>query len=225
MTSGRILCIVEGDGEREAIPALVNRIIRHLRRDRLVMADPVRVICTHNGDRITAPYEPARQLGVEYFVARAAREKPSAILVIVDAEDRCLKRTATGGPPLGPELLARAQPAAGGIPVGVVIANRMFESWLLADFHSLRARGQLPAAAQLPPWRTPEAIGGCKGWLRDLLGRPYSETRDQPRLAQEISLPRGPALKQRAPSFAKLLREVDRISRAALAARRREERG
>jgi hypothetical protein len=209
----RILCVVEGDGERTAVPVLVDRVLAHLRRHRRLHVDPERVLCPRNGDCITADYDPVRKLGIEVFVARAVREKPAAVLVIVDAEDRCVQREARHDPPLGPELLARARRVAGGIPVGVVVANRMFESWFLADFHSLRARGHFPPTATFPRWRTPEANGGCKGWMTDLLRRKYSETRDQQVFAKHVSLPLRAKLRARAPSFHKLYREVDRISR------------
>jgi hypothetical protein len=209
----RILCVVEGDGERTAVPVLLNRMLTRLRRHLRVSVDSESTLCARNGDRITAPYDQKRQLGIEFFVARAVREKPAAVLVIVDAEDRCVQREARYDPPLGPELLERARRVAGGIPVGVVVANRMFESWFLADFHSLRARGHFPPTATFPRWRTPEANGGCKGWMTDLLGRKYSETRDQQAFAKHVSLPLRATLRARAPSFHKLYREVDRISR------------
>ena len=207
----RLICVVEGDGECAALPILVGRMLRHLRREQCVQVDPI-VLCAKDGARIARPYDPRRQIGVEWFVARAAREKPAGILVVVDAEDRCLKR-GDGEAPLGPHLLERARREAGGIPVAVVVANRMFEAWFLADFQSLRARGHLPASASFPHWRTPEAVGGCKGWLKDALGRTYAETRDQVAFAGVISLPLRPPMQGRSPSLWKLFREVDRLSR------------
>lgn len=211
MSVQQLICIVEGEGERSAVPVVVNRVLQHLRRHRTIVADPERVICTKGGDRITEPYNPARKLGIEFFVQKAAREKPRGILIVVDAEERCIKRQA-GLPPLGVELCARARPFAGDIPLGVVVANRMFESWFLADFHSLRANRHLPAEARLPEWRAPESLGGCKGRLKDLLGRSYSETVDQPRLAGCLSLPLRPAMQRRAPSYWKLFREIKKLS-------------
>jgi len=212
---GKLICIVEGNGECTAIPTVVNRMLRHLRRDRTIAADPDRVICPKNGDCITEPYNPERKLGIEYFVARAANEKPRGILVVVDAEDRCVKRQVAGLPGLGPELVERAKPFAGNISLAVVVANRMFETWFLADFHSLRSRGLLPAATSFPQWKAPESLVGGKGRMGDFLGRKYSETRDQPRLAEQLSLPIRPAMQRRAPSLFKLFREIKKLSHAA----------
>jgi len=207
-----LVCIVEGQGECAALPVLVGRMLTHLRRERRLAVDESRIICTKDGSRIVAPYDPVRQLGVEYFAARAAREKPAAILTVVDAEERCVKRQ-PGEPPLGPWLLERARSVVGGIPVGVVVANRMFETWFLADFQSLRDRGRFLADADYPDWQTPEQTGGCKGWMKIFMGRTYSETRDQVAFAGDVTLPLSPAMQRRAPSYWKLLREVDRLSR------------
>lgn len=210
--SRRLISIVEGDGECAALPILVERMLRHLRRELRVIVDPAYVLCAKDGERITRPYDPGRKIGVEWFVARAAREKPAGILVVVDAEDRCVKRE-EGQEPLGPHLLERARREAGGMPVAVVVANRMFEAWFLADFQSLRARGHLLPSASFPHWRAPEAVGGCKGWLKDALGRSYAETQDQAAFAGAVSLPLRPAMQRRSPSLWKLFREVDRLSR------------
>jgi hypothetical protein len=213
MSAKTLICIVEGDGEVKAVPILARRILEHLRRDRQFAVDPDRIICTKNGDRITEPHDASRHLGIEFYVQRAAREKPAGILVIVDAEERCQKRAQASLPPLGPHLVARAAPIAGSIPLGVVVANRMFESWFLADFHSLRSRGHLPKEADFPGWAAPEAIGGPKWWMKNLLGDSYSERTLQPKFAEHISLPVRPAMQRRAPSFWKLFRELDKISR------------
>ncbi|MDI3291594.1 DUF4276 family protein [Polyangium sp. 15x6] len=212
MTAKRIICVVEGDGEQIAVPRLVRRILERLRREKRVSVEAERTICAKCGDRITNPYNRERQIGVEYFVEQASRHRPSGILVVVDAEERCVKRV-DGEERLGPHLLGRARQAAGGIPVSVVVANRMFEAWLLADFHSLRSRGHFLPTARLPRWSDPEGIAGCKGWLRDALGRAYSETKDQPRLTELVSLPLRKAMRQRSKSFWKLYCEVDKLSR------------
>ena len=212
MTPGRLLCIVEGEGELKALPILVQRMLKHLRREQWLQVDSERIICTKNGDRITAPYHAPRQLGIEYFVGIAARHKPAAILVVVDGEDRCRMRQEASLPSLGPELLARGQSVAGDIPLEVVVANRMFESWFLADFHSLRARKYFLPDADFPDWRTPEEVAGCKEWMRRLMGKSYSPKIDQGTFAQGVRLPLRQAIKQRSPSLHILLKRVDSLS-------------
>jgi hypothetical protein len=212
MSLRQIVCVVEGQGEQRAVPILVERILQRLRREKRVSVDRANTLCAKCGDRITQPYDEARQIGVEYFVKQAARQKPTGILVVVDAEERCMKRE-PNDEKLGPHLLARAKHAADGIPVAVVVANRMFEAWILADFHSLRARGHLVPMAHLPRWKEPEEFGGCKGWMPQLLGQPYRESVDQARLSEHVSLPLRKHIRARSKSFWKLFREVDKLTR------------
>lgn len=214
MSARPLVCVVEGDGEVEAIPLLVARMLRHFKRDRRLTVDPQRILNTRGGGRLTAPFDASLRRGVEFYARIAARDNPGAILVLIDAEDRCMTRPA-GQESLGPELLRRARSVTGEIPLGVVVANRMFESWFLADFHSLRSRRHLPANASLAAWRAPETLGGCKGWMESLLGRKYNEPVDQPTFTRVVSLPLRPAMQRRAPSYARLLRVVDRLSREA----------
>jgi len=71
-----------------------------------------------------------------------------------------------------------------GRDVDVVVADRAFEAWILADATGLHARGLLKTA---PKFRSFEGrLGTRKGLgkreLTQLLGREYRETRDGPRL-------------------------------------------
>lgn len=216
MKARPIICIVEGQGERGAVPALVNRMLKHLRRDRRFHADAERVLCTKDGSRIVEPHNHERKLGVEFFVGLAARDKPAGILVVVDAENRCASAPPSPAPPLGPSLRARAAPVAGSIPLAVVVADRMFEAWFLADAQSLVARAHLRSANSMPKLRVPSQTHlGPKSVMTNLLGTTYSETGHQPALAEVLSLPLRPGLKRRAPSLYKLFREVDALSRQA----------
>lgn len=212
MSARPLICVVEGDGEVNAVPVLVGRILKHLKRDHRLPIGQM-ILNARGGGRLTAPYDAKELCGVEFYVNRAAKEKPGGILVLIDAEDRCMTRP-EGQESLGPELLRRARSVAGAIPVGVVVANRMFETWFLADFHSLRARGHLPPSAALAAWKSPEMLGGCKGRVEALMGRKYKETVDQTKLTRLVSLPLRPGMRRRAPSYFKLFREVDRLSRA-----------
>ena len=82
-----------------------------------------------------------RELGVEHYIQLALASDPSGILVILDADAECLERDRVGGGKLGPDLLRRARSVARGVPVEVVIANREFEVWFLADVRTLRSKG------------------------------------------------------------------------------------
>jgi hypothetical protein len=209
-----ITCVVEGQGEVHAVPCLVNRMLKEMRRDRRLSADPKHVLCAKSGDRIAAPFDEARQLGVEWYVRRAARENPAAILVVVDAEERCVERGIDAGT-YARELRDRAAPYAGAIPMAVAVPHHEFEAWYLADFHSLRARGHLPLGEQFPRWRDPERISDCKGVLTDILGIRYRETVHQKIFANLVSLPLCAPICRRSPTYQAMYDAVRTLSAPA----------
>jgi len=188
-----LCCIVEGCGEEHAVPLLVRRIQQALRPDTPLNVLYIRV----KRHKIVKPHE------LERAVELAARKltPPRAILILMDADD---------DPPciLGPELARRARDARSDVPVGVVLANREFESWFLAAIESLR--GHRGLAAELPPIQSIESIRDAKGKLTSLMQRSlvYSPIPDQPALTAlfDMSLARS-----RSDSFDKLWREMERL--------------
>jgi hypothetical protein len=121
---------------------------------------------------------------------------PGSVLIIIDSDDSCPKE-------LAPELLTRAlRTAAGRRPVGVVLAKMEFESWFIAAAESIAGHSSLPPGLCAPA--DPESIRDAKGWLQKAMppGRKYSETIDQPSLAQVRS--------QRRPARAVLRQDVPR---------------
>lgn len=188
-----IVPVVEGQGDVEALPVLVRRILAEIDPTAAIRVEkPLR----SNRDKIVKPGE------LERFVQLAARKAAGAVvLVLLDADDDC---PAT----LGPALLARAEAVSRGAPVAVVLANREFEAWFLAAAVSLRSRRGLPD--DLVPPEEPESIRDAKGWLQERRtdGYAYSPTTDQPALASGMDL--GVA-RSSAPSFDKLWRDLERL--------------
>jgi hypothetical protein len=188
-------CIVEGHGEREAVPELVRRIAEDVAIGTFV--------------RILPPFRiPKSRLMKDDELERAVtllgrKVAPTgSILILIDADDDCPGR-------LGPSLVGRARAARPDLPIGVAIAKREFESWFLAAAHSLRGTRGLPG--DLEPPADPEEVRGAKEWLTARMGRRYVETRDQPAFAATFDL----GIARRADSFDKCYREVSRLLRAA----------
>jgi hypothetical protein len=74
--------------------------------------------------------------------------------------------------------------------VHVVVADRAFEAWILADARGLHRRGKFASA---PGFTSFEGNLGKRGRLgkvevEDLLGRSYSETRDGPALFAHVDV-------------------------------------
>ncbi len=142
--------VVEGHGDRAALPVVLRRLVSHLRPGvSVAVARPVRVardgLVRRRGERHRA---------IELAGAKAGVGRP--VLLVVDADDDCpaeLART----------WLSDARRDCPGPPVYVVVAKREFEAWFLASAHSLGGKRGLAHDLEPPP--DPEAVQGAKEWL------------------------------------------------------------
>jgi len=208
MKKKRIVPIVEGYGEERAVPCLLKLWLRHRRFDRFFDV-PELAINTKGCGKLKADYNKIRHLGIEHYIEAALRNEPNAIIVILDSDEECLSRGSGNG--LGPELLKRAKVVAPNLPMSVVVANREYEAWFLANFHSFRDRGLFPLKARYTGVLNPESCRDCKGLVARLLGHHYEETVHQLELTRALRFSMGAV--KRSPSYGKLLREMDHITR------------
>lgn len=190
----QIACIVEGDGEVQALPLLVGRIIRESHPDLYV-----RVIPTTNF-RGRDKFQDLRL--VQRAVDDAARRVGSggAILILRDADDDCPVTEAD-------RLIQWARAARSDVHLAVVLAKCEYEAWFLAAAASLSGhRGLRP---DLTPPSDPESVQDAKAWLTRSMqrGQPYSPTVHQASFSQVMSLEQA----RNAPSFDKLCRDVHRL--------------
>jgi hypothetical protein len=188
-----LACIVEGDGDVEAVPIAIRRIVQGIAPSLALKIHPLRVPRT----KLVKPGELERS--IELAARRAGRN--GAIIVVLDSDDDC---PAT----LGPELLGRARKARPDLPISVVLAKREFEAWFLASAKSLRGLRGLANDLEPPP--DSEAIRGTKEWLtaRMTANRSYVETLDQSALTASMDLLQARA----ASSFDKLFRDLEAIT-------------
>ena len=189
-----IACIVEGEGEEEALPILIRRVAAAKSPPAyLDVSVPKRM----SRDALVKPG------GIEGALAEVVRKigPRDAILVLLDADDDCPAD-------LGSALLHRAQVARPDRLISVVLAKREFEAWFLAAAISLRSKRDLPADLQPPP--QPDDVRGAKEWLRARMprGRTYRERLDQPALTAVFDLD---AARLGADSFDKCYREIARL--------------
>ena len=187
-------CIVEGDGEEEALRILLRRVIQEI--------DPALDVNIHR------PYRrPKGQLKQQHqlrqMVDLTVRQlsPPRSLLILMDADDDCPAE-------LGPRLLAWAQAARQDVPIALILANREYEAWFLAAAESLRGHRGIQADIVAPP--DPEAISGAKEWLTGRMprGQPYSPMSHQASFSQVMDLAQA---RRGAPSFEKLCRDVHRL--------------
>jgi len=177
-----VVSIVEGFAELESIPLL-------LRRLGVQAAPAVRVKRT----LVVKPGELERALEAVVRV----RSHPSAVLVLLDADDDCPAQ-------LAPALLARAR-AVTNLPVSVVLAMREIEAWFLGGIESVRGHRGIAVDAA---WdEDPERPRGAKGRVEELMGgRGYLDRVDQPALMAKLDVE---AARYRCPSLDKLLRDLE----------------
>lgn len=190
----KLVCIVEGDGDVEALPVLLRRIRDEYQRFDVVIERPLR----SPRDRfLNRPEEMSRMLA--FAAGRAGPD--GCILVLLDADDDCVA-----------ELVARYQAdvtrLAGATDCGLVFAKSEFESWFVAGVESLHGFHRIPDGLSAPV--NPEDIRDAKGWLRrNMEGQGvYSETVDQPAFAARFDWR---LARRRSASMDKLCRELARL--------------
>lgn len=154
-------CIVEGDGDVDALPVLVRRVNPVFR-----CARPIRV----PKSKLLKPGELERY--AHLAASRITRQTPGGVLLVIDADDDCPKI-------LAPELAARLRGEIGHVPSQVVLACREYESWFIAGIDN----------AHLSAVADSESTRDAKSVVRQCFKK-YSETIDQPRLSEAIDVQR-----------------------------------
>lgn len=144
--------IVEGQGEVQAVPVLVRRLIEEREAFHTTVARPVRA----KRNQIVLPGELERKLAI----AERDRADAAAILIILDADDDCAAELAAD--------LGRRAAIASGLPTAVVIAVREFEAWFLGSIESLRGSRGIRHDATVHG--DPEGPRAAKGALSSLMG-------------------------------------------------------
>ncbi len=175
----RPVLLVEGDGDREAVPLLVRQLFQHIGRPDCTPASrPIRC-----GDlrKLARPGE------IEKFVTYAcSRPDGDSALLIIDCDDDCPREVVV-------DLCRRVQPIAERFDkrVGVALMYREFETLFLYSIQELADR--YPdlrwRLEDLDPKRDWTEIRGAKEELRRWMGgATYKETRDQARFVSALDL-------------------------------------
>lgn len=188
----KIGCIVEGQGDVEAVPVLIRRIAADLYPELSIVTRPTRV-----------PRAKVVQIDqLEKTVGLTAQKigRQGAILIILDSDDDCPAK-------LGPELLQQVVNIRSDLPIAVVLAKCEFEAWFLAAAESLRGLRGLKNEIQSPS--NPEGIRDAKGWLSSQMegNRTYDEVNDQPALTARFDFKQA----RQASSFDKCYRDIVRL--------------
>lgn len=175
-----IVCIVEGEGDRIALPALIGRLCPSA-----IVPQPIKA----RRNQITKRDMLGKFLSYGN-AAIAEKNREGVILIVVDADDDCPAD-------LGPRIL---QDACALLPTRkcfVVLAKRMYETWLVAG----GVAGDTAYADDI------ESVANPKVILQSTFGH-YKETVDQLRLTRLMDPSRA---RSGSPSFDKMCRTVEEI--------------
>jgi hypothetical protein len=187
----RLVCIVEGWGDVRAVPTLCARILAHLNAEGwIVDSEPVRRPRSLLVDeRVPSPNRPSRRDELGRALTLALARPAHGVLVICDSDDDCPAIwNADAAPVIG-------QRTAG----GAIMAVREYEAWLLHTFPAevLRRHGIA----------NPDRIRNGKRALSHIIPG-HLPTTHQLELTRKLDIE---AVRSRSPSFAKLVRDIERI--------------
>lgn len=168
--------MVEGDGDVDALPELLNRILsqRFNRYDIVVPQGKSKVVKANGRQKLINKLEKFLQ---------HAQNKPNcgAILVLVDTDKDCPVT-------LAQQLNQRCESIGARCPVQVVCAHRSYESWFLASLDTIRGQNGIACTAVLHC--EVEDVARPKHWLNGQMppGQAYKETIHQGTLSRRIDL-------------------------------------
>ena len=192
MNTFRLACVIEGKGERSALPVLLRRIA-----DELTGYTTRLEITTVHLDRSKLTKAGELERAVQLAAQRAGA--PGAILILHDADDACPVQ-------LRDQVRDRAAAARADRLISVVLANKEFEAWFIASADSLKEQGYIAGVTDLPE-EDPDSVRGAKQWLSSRLHQgTYKPTVDQPKLAAVFDLQEA---RRNSRSFRKLWREME----------------
>lgn len=171
--------VVEGDTEFAAFPLLhTKRLIPH--------CPPLRAINLGGVGSDLTPEAIARMIKPKVIQHRAAGRK--RVVICIDREQRAETAVALGTQVLQALQALLLKDGHAATDITVTVADRVFEAWILADARGLHARGMFKKAPSFHSFEGAMGKQQRKGLveLADLLGRPYSKTKDGPQLFAKL---------------------------------------
>lgn len=187
----RLILFVEGEGEADAVPTLVRRLLTELGdwHDLLLEDNPFRVGSVEK--LVKADFRDWKR----FLRASLKRPKVVGVLLILDGDQERVSGKVFCAAAVAKSLVGAAMHVGAGktFSVAVVFARQEFETWLIAGVASLAGRrlpdGRLIAVnAQAPDGDLELSPRDAKGWLRAIVEGGYKPTRDQAALARLVDL-------------------------------------
>ena len=190
-----IVPIVEGDGEVQAVPVLLSRMLQYKHYWNWRPAPPKRA----GGLQSLRPK-------LDKFLRLATLERNcGAILILLDLDDGCPLTEVQ-------QLVTEVRACHLSVPVAIVFAYREYEAWFLASLQTIAGHCNLPAG--LTYQGDVEGRRGVKEWLSGQMpkGKAYKETIDQVNMTRLIDFE---LAHQQSRSFRRLDHAVTELVEAA----------
>jgi hypothetical protein len=189
MTMSRLVCFVEGEGDRTAVPLLFKRILSDLS-----LWNPARFFLDEVNSRVVGDLSCLSGKHTDrwrkYLLAATKQPGTSGILVVLDGDIKLPGKQQFCAYEAARELSDAARQVGAGesFSLATVVATMEYESWLIAGIESLyRQRGVPGNPNAVVPQDIEAAPRDAKGWLRGAL-RGYSPIRDQTELTASVDL-------------------------------------
>jgi hypothetical protein len=193
MSPKRLVLLVEGQGDVEAAPILVGRLLTEHAAFDAVFLDPHPFRVGEYSKITKNDFGEWRR----YLKAAAKRRDFGGCILLLDGDSRakvdnqpfCAVRAAI-------RLAAEAQKVGAGsaFSTAIVFACMEFESWLIAGVESLvdklfmDGRKGLPGAISQVPCDPESAPRDAKGWFKKIIATGYKPARDQADLTRLVDL-------------------------------------
>ena len=193
----KIVPIVEGPGEVEAVPKLLSKIFLHLGHYDLVSSRAKKA----SGSSIIKDSAELERL----LSAAEEEDNVLGILILIDADDECPFTLAA-------QIAGMIKAISTKYFVEVVVANREYEVWFLASLSTVRGEFGIAPACEFSG--NIEEKSDVKGWLTKQMpkGKPYKETTHQVLMTQKINVA---TAHQNSRSFRRLVHAVELLVAAA----------
>jgi cobalamin biosynthesis protein CobT len=187
----RLIFFVEGDGELDAVPTLVKRLVggQSNERDILLDENPFRVGSVHRLVKDNFR-EWKRLLG-----AALKRRNVGGVLLILDGDVEKVGGKTFCAAEVAKSIAATARQVGAGktFSVAAVFGRQEYETWLIAGIASLAGKRLIDGRLINSSAKAPEADleagpRNAKGWLDEIVEGGYRPTRDQAALTKLVDL-------------------------------------
>jgi hypothetical protein len=201
MMNKKISLIVEGHGEENALPNLINRLLRdHFKRDDIFTNDPKNAAGRNKLTMLG---------GFEKFInaCLSLDKQVDGILILFDSDNDCPIT-------LAKDFYMRVKRMNIAVPIALVCVKYEYEAWFLANVEILVQNGLLKAGASYPLDKIEEKRG-VKEWLNTNMpeGKRYKETIDQRQMTRYINFeqtrPYSRSFRRLEHAIAELLHAID----------------